>query len=357
MPGLRAGLHRHLIEGAWGAFAAANVWAVLALESDAWAVVAAGVVWLSLAVVAGLRPWSRRGTVTAAAVAGAGTGTALLVRGAGPAALATTALVAGSALLAAMHARAGGATLEALQSAAARERALLRDASGALRAPIAVAQARAEFIRADDPLGPMGADAAAVLEELAALTDISDRLHLLAVAEDPDFLWPERTSLGRLVREAEGRWRALALRDWRIRIDADAPVSADPARMAAALDAILENAVQHTPAGGRIAITVSSSGPVRARLTVADAGRGIPADRLPGLLEPFGSPQSGGERRSSGLGLAVVRAVVEAHGGEVAVSSREGFGTTVTVELPVLGTPAGEPAGAAERPKGTATRA
>lgn len=94
MPGLRARLHRHLIEGAWGAFAAANVWAVLALESDAWAVVAAGVVWLSLAVVAGLRPWSRRGTVTAAAVTGAGTGTALIVRGAGPAALAATALVA-----------------------------------------------------------------------------------------------------------------------------------------------------------------------------------------------------------------------------------------------------------------------
>src|SRR5262249_25674535 len=207
------------------------------------------------------------------------------------------------------------------------------------------------FIRADDPLGPMGADAAAVLEELAALTDISDRLHLLAVAEDPDFLWPERTSLGRLVREAEGRWRALALRDWRIRIDAAAPVAAagrvrpGRARMAGGRGATLGTAVQPTPAGGRIAITVPGGGPVRARLTVADAGRGIPADRLPGLLEPFGSPRPGAERRGSGLGLAGVRAVVEAHGGGVAGAGPGGFGPPPAGAAPGLRPPAREPRG------------
>ena len=350
MSGRRARLHRHLTEAAWGAFAAANTWAVLALDSDAWAVVAAGVVWLSLAVVAGLRQWSPRAMAIATALATGATGAALLARGAGLAAIAAAALVAGATLLAASHARGRRAALEALDEAAVRERSLLRDASRALRTPIAVAQARAEFIRADDPLGPTGADAAAVLDELAALTDISDRLHLLAVADEQDFLWPERTSLGRLVREAAERWRPVARRDWRVRIDVDAPVLADPARMAAALDAILENAVQHTPEGGRIAVAVGDGGPVRARLTVADAGRGIPADRLPRLFEPFGrSEQADGARRGSGLGLAVVRAVVEAHGGEVAVASREGFGTTVTLELPVLGTPAGGPLAAPER--------
>jgi len=78
------------------------------------------------------------------------------------------------------------------------------------------------------------------------------------------------------------------------------------------------------------------------RIDVADAGQGIPTDELPRVFDTFYRGH-GTRARGSGLGLTIVRRLVDAHGGTVAVASRVGEGTTVTILLPVSLQPAAAP--------------
>ena len=94
---------------------------------------------------------------------------------------------------------------------------------------------------------------------------------------------------------------------------------------------ILLNAIQAVPPGGEIALKTFLD-PVNERLvvSVADAGPGIPPENLAKVFEPFFSTRPQG----TGLGLAVSHRTIVAHGGEIAVHSEEGRGTTVTIALP-----------------------
>jgi signal transduction histidine kinase len=124
---------------------------------------------------------------------------------------------------------------------------------------------------------------------------------------------------------------------------AEVTVSGDEARLGEAAWHLLSNAVKHTPAGGSIAVEVSRIGS-RARFRVIDSGRGIEAARLPHLFEPFRHrDQLSGH--GLGVGLAIVRHVVELHGGTVGVESlAPGHGAVFTVTLPLSrGSPRKQP--------------
>jgi signal transduction histidine kinase len=71
------------------------------------------------------------------------------------------------------------------------------------------------------------------------------------------------------------------------------------------------------------------------RISVADSGRGIPPESLAHIFDPFVRVNAGSPVSGSGIGLAICRGLVEAHGGTIEVASRYGEGTTVTFELPV----------------------
>lgn len=137
-----------------------------------------------------------------------------------------------------------------------------------------------------------------------------------------------------------------------VEIDATATtIVGDPTRLQHIVTHLIKNAIRFTPARGRITLGAEIHDG-RARLTVADTGIGITPDVLPYVFDRFRQGESALERRphSLGLGLAIVRHLVEAHGGVVtATSAGDGRGTTVTVELPV-GTPTELSAGAASRP-------
>ncbi|HTM02119.1 MAG TPA: ATP-binding protein [Vicinamibacterales bacterium] len=113
-------------------------------------------------------------------------------------------------------------------------------------------------------------------------------------------------------------------------------VAGDPARLRQVLWNLLTNAVKFTPPGGRIELSVTQ-GPVDIQITVRDSGPGIATDFLPHVFEPFRQGDSGPTRSVGGLGLglAIVRHIVEAHGGTcVAHSDGQDRGSTFSVRLP-----------------------
>ena len=121
-----------------------------------------------------------------------------------------------------------------------------------------------------------------------------------------------------------------------IEVAPDLPrVRADPEQIGRVLSNLLSNALRHTDSGGRIRVSAARrDGQVA--ISVADTGHGIPPEYLPRIFDRFvrvPEAPSGG----AGLGLAISKGIVEAHGGQIVVQSRVGHGTTFTFTLPVIG--------------------
>ncbi len=114
-----------------------------------------------------------------------------------------------------------------------------------------------------------------------------------------------------------------------------ATILADPARLGRVILNLVMNAILHNPAGVRVVVTTALVDG-RAELTVADNGRGIPAEALEHIFERFRriDPEGSRHAEGAGLGLAIVKQAVEAHGGTIAVTSEVGRGTTFRVRLP-----------------------
>src|SRR6185295_3283149 len=132
--------------------------------------------------------------------------------------------------------------------------------------------------------------------------------------------------------------------------EASVRVEGDPGRLQQVVWNLATNAVKFTPRGGRVEIALEPMG-TRARLTVRDTGEGISAAFLPHVFDRFRQADSTSTRRHGGLGLglAIVRALVERHGGTVtADSAGPGRGAVFTVELPLVAGVAAETGAARE---------
>jgi signal transduction histidine kinase len=112
-------------------------------------------------------------------------------------------------------------------------------------------------------------------------------------------------------------------------------VYGDPLRLEQALQNLAANALRHTPPGGRVELKAEIDGG-QIVLSVRDTGPGIPPDHLPFVFERFYKidPSRTPEAPGSGLGLSIVKAIVERHGGTIAVTSAEGGGSVFTIRLP-----------------------
>ncbi len=113
-------------------------------------------------------------------------------------------------------------------------------------------------------------------------------------------------------------------------------VPGDPDRLHQLVMILLDNAIRHTPSGGRIRVAVAATPDGQARIAVRDEGEGIAPEHLPHLFERF-YRADGARGRSSGgtgLGLAIAQAICRAHGGEISVTSAPGQGATFLVTLP-----------------------
>jgi signal transduction histidine kinase len=215
------------------------------------------------------------------------------------------------------------------------QRRFLQDASHHLRTPITIALTHAELLARGLTGSQEQHDVQMVIAELNRLRRLSERLLVIAASEDPEFLRSEPVVLDEFVMETFERWLPTVQRRWQLgRLD-PATVLADEERLGLALDALLENAVKYTSADDVIELSVICDQPGRARVIVGDAGSGISSSELAHIFERFrtgGSPQG---TRGTGLGLAVVRAVADAHGGSAQVRSVLGEGSEFEILLPM----------------------
>lgn len=233
--------------------------------------------------------------------------------------------------------RAGEETGQLLAS----QRRFLQDAAHQLRTPITIALGHAELLASELAGHREQQDIYVVLGELTRLKSLSDRLLLIAASQDPEFLTLAPVALDGFLTEALWRWRPTARRVWTTgQLDA-VTVHADRERLELAVDALLENAVQHTGPGDTIRLSVLRDDQAEsARLVVEDSGEGIPAADVDSVFERFRSGPARGGPRGTGLGLTLVRAVALGHGGEVRVRSAPGTGSTFELVLPAAARPA-----------------
>jgi signal transduction histidine kinase len=136
--------------------------------------------------------------------------------------------------------------------------------------------------------------------------------------------------------EARDRGVSVSLRS-DVKSSETAPVVAgDPDALRSAVQNIVGNAVKYSPGGGHVDVGVETAGPLMT-IRVSDRGLGIDSADLPHVFEPFyrGRRALDAQIRGTGVGLSIVRRVIDAHEGAIRIDSRAGEGTTVTVELPL----------------------
>jgi signal transduction histidine kinase len=229
-------------------------------------------------------------------------------------------------------ARTFNAMLDRLEQAFANQRAFLNDAGHELRTPLTIIRGHIE-VGGDDP-EERRETRALVIEELDRMGRIVDDLLVLARAEESDFLRREPFDLDVLTEDLLTNARALADRSWRLGGTGHAVVTADRQRLTQAVMNLADNAARHSRPGDPIELGSSVTGE-RATLWVRDHGPGIPLEDQARIFERFTRVDGGGRRPGqAGLGLAIVRAVAEAHHGGVVVHSRPGGGATFTITIP-----------------------
>jgi signal transduction histidine kinase len=322
----------------WAAFAAANAAAmVLFHEAET---VPFHFIWVSLTILYGLRVWSILTTAYVLAatmvVTGLALGHAVIGHPQGWDELTEVPLMASMFGAMVWHARRRQSAMDELRRTHERERDFIRDASHLLRTPITVAQGHVELLLNQREARRFDEDLRVVLDELRTLGTMSDRLLLLATAKSPRFLQRAPVDIGGLVRDAVVRWRPSADRDWRVEVRADGVVSGDEERLRAALDALIENAVRATAPRDRISVAVDPDGDA-AVVEVSDTGAGIEPEDLSRIFDRFStvrSPRRGERHRGTGLGLPIVKAIVDAHHGSIVATSDPGKSTTLRIRLP-----------------------
>ncbi|HWY19244.1 MAG TPA: HAMP domain-containing sensor histidine kinase [Solirubrobacteraceae bacterium] len=229
--------------------------------------------------------------------------------------------------------------LDRLTDAFAGQQAFVADASHELRTPLTVIRGQLEVLAAQ--AGPPGAEVRRVERlvqaEIARISRLVDDLLLLAKAEQTQFLRTEPIELRAFVDELWDGMSLLAVRRFELGPVPRGALRADPDRLAQALRNLIGNAIDHTVAErGVVRMLVETAPTGRIRFVVEDDGPGIPRAQRERIFDRFYRTDAARDRPSggAGLGLAIVRAIVEAHGGRVAAGRSPEGGARIEVELP-----------------------
>jgi signal transduction histidine kinase len=234
-------------------------------------------------------------------------------------------------------ARTLNAMLDRLQDGVRARERLVADASHELRSPLAAMRAELDVTLAHDHLDGAArtalqrtrddaVDLSRLVENLLTLARVDeDRLELLVAPHD----------IGELAERAARAQRAAASRRGvAIEVTGDGVVGRiDGERVTQVLANLLDNAVRHSPAGGRVRLDVSARDG-ETHIAVSDDGPGIPPAERARAFERFSRQDPARPRGGAGLGLAICREIVRAHRGRISIDDRPPPGTTVRVVLP-----------------------
>jgi signal transduction histidine kinase len=229
----------------------------------------------------------------------------------------------------------------ALEQAEQLRRNLLADVAHELRTPLSILQGNLRAIL--DEVYPLDqTEMARLYEHTRFLSRLVNDLHELAQAEAKQLpLHRQATNLTQLVQTTAESFRPGADEKGvtlEVVLPDDSPsLQVDPARLTQVLQNLLANALRHTPAGGKITLQLEAD-PETVHLTIADTGEGIPAEYLPHIFDRFyrTDPARSRDRGGVGLGLAIARAIIEAHDGRITAKSSgvPGQGSIFTIQLP-----------------------
>lgn len=227
---------------------------------------------------------------------------------------------------------------------------LMQDVAHELKNPLAVIHGYAAYLT-EEQVAPEETRKClrAVLSNAERLIGMVDQLQDAARLESDGFAVETRVVEGATLlqdcvesAELEAVRRGVRLR-WRSPVGDSLHVTADPRRILQVLANLLGNALKFTPEGGSIDATAQRDGPF-VRFSVIDTGPGIPADELALLFDRFYQARENDQKRQGlGLGLAICKGLVEAHGGRIWVESLPGVGSAFNFTLPAVLTPTASP--------------
>ncbi|HEX5939380.1 MAG TPA: ATP-binding protein, partial [Dehalococcoidia bacterium] len=233
-----------------------------------------------------------------------------------------------------------GRALVPIRQAYERQTRFVADASHELRTPLAVVKANNEILlrhrkqTVEDNLE----HATAIEAESEHMSRLVDQLLTLARADEGELVLElEELDLAALLGDLAQELSPL-FESKRVELNLElspATLAADPGRVRQVAMILADNALNHTPEGGAVAISCEASGR-GARFAVADSGQGIPEDEQERVFERFYrlDPARTRDQGGTGLGLAIAQTIVEAHGGRITLVSEQGKGSTFTVRLP-----------------------
>jgi two-component system, OmpR family, sensor histidine kinase BaeS len=247
-----------------------------------------------------------------------------------------------------------------LELAEETRRRFLQDSAHELKTPLAVIEATSSAM-IDGVYTPERRHLETIRDQSRILARIVDDLRTISLAEGGHLPLQRRPLDVRAIAESVAAGFEARAAASSIGLSTDGPsgllIDADPDRLRQIIGALVDNALRHTPAGGSVRLVVSpvvttpgiarkgasqtgKSSPLQplVRIAIEDSGTGIPADALPSIFERFyqADPSRSRGTGTSGLGLSIVKALAEAHGGRAGAENRAEGGARLWIELPAL---------------------
>jgi two-component system sensor histidine kinase BaeS len=241
-----------------------------------------------------------------------------------------------------------------LQLAEETRRRFLQDSAHELKTPLAVIEATSSAM-IDGVYTPERRHLETIRDQSRVLARIVDDLRTISLAEGGHLPLQRRSLDVRAVLESVAAGFEARAVSGSVRLSTNAPsgltIEADPDRVRQIIGALVDNALRHTPAGGSVRLVAGASrvpGPAVAgkiaparpvvRIAIEDSGPGIPVEALASIFERFyqADPSRSRGTGTSGLGLSIVKALAEAHGGRAGAENRPEGGARLWIELPAF---------------------
>ncbi len=222
--------------------------------------------------------------------------------------------------------------LDRLEHAFASQRRFVDDAGHELKTPLTIVRGHLELLEAVPDAREQ--TVALVLDELDRMSRIVEDLLLLAKREQPDFLDLATVEVGALTDDLHAKVGALDQRQWMLEARGRGIIVVDRQRVTQAIVQLAQNAIRHGGADGPVSLG-SEVANGEARFWVRDEGPGVPSGDRERIFSRFYRGGTGRRTEGAGLGLAIVRAIAEAHRGRVEIESEPGRGAEFTIVIPV----------------------